>query len=190
MSARIILVHGIHASEGKSNVRKLVPPLQQAGFDTVVFEYGFIRFFMARFLNDSLAKRLKSIALPGDIIVAHSNGCDITHRAANSGADFGGVVFINPALDPDRTTRAPWADIYYNAGDHITWFAKLLPFHSWGEMGSIGYTGRAANHTNYNTGDFPLMPKCDGHLDIFREENFPAWARFIARTIKAKTDAK
>jgi hypothetical protein len=187
MSRRIILVHGIRSSEGRSNVRKLVPALQAEGLETTVFEYGFIRFFTARWLNSSLAKRLAAIARPGDIVVAHSNGCAIAHRASErENADFGGVVFIQPALDPERTTRAPWVDVYFNAGDHVTWFAKLLPWHTWGEMGSVGYTGPGSNHTNFDTGNFPLMPKCDGHLDIFSAEKVSAWSKFIARRIKTR----
>lgn len=189
MTARIILVHGIRSKEGHSNVRQLVPAMQAEGMDTIVFEYGFIRFFMARFLNGRLAKRLRALAMPGDIVVAHSNGCAITQQAAAEGADFGGVVYINPALDPDKTTRAPWVDIYFNPGDHVVWFSKLLPWHTWGEMGSIGYTGAAINHTNFNTGDFPLMPKCDGHLDIFRAKNIGAWGKFIARRIQTRQSA-
>ena len=185
MSARIILVHGILSSEGRSNVRQLVPALQKTGLAVSVFEYGFIHFFQARFRNPSLAKRLRAISMPGDIIVAHSNGCAITHRAANEGAQFGGVVYINPALDPERTTPAPWVDVYFNPGDHVTWFSKLLPWHTWGEMGSTGYKGPATNHINFNTGDFPLMPRCNGHLDLFNEGNVDAWSNFIARRIEA-----
>ena len=185
---RVVLVHGIFAKEGQSNMRTLITPFAAAGFRVEMFEYGFTGVLGALVRNGEYAKRLARCIEPGDVLVGHSNGCDLIRRTLNRVSSVRGAVYINPALESDAYTSAPWVDVYHNEGDHIVWWSKLIPCHPWGEMGATGYTGSAENHTNIDCGAMPGMPTVNGHLDLFSRENIPHWGHYIARMVKRRVD--
>ena len=62
---RVVLVHGIHAAEGTSNMLRLIDPFNRAGFMVHVFEYGFLSVLGAMFANPYHASALASFLRRG-----------------------------------------------------------------------------------------------------------------------------
>ena len=182
---RVVLVHGIHAAEGTSNMLRLIDPFNRAGFMVNVFEYGFLSVLGAMFANPYHARALASFLRPGDVAVGHSNGCDLIRRAAKR-VNLAGCVYINPALDPGADTEAPWVDVYHNPGDHIVWWSKMIPCHPWGEMGATGYSGWKTNYRNIDCSAMPGLPEVNGHLDLFSKTNIGPWGDLISRFTKQR----
>lgn len=205
---RIVLVHGIFAREGDSNVWNMKAPLEAAtGLPVAVFEYGYTGILGARLTNNRTAKRLAHMLMPGDIIVCHSNGAAVTWLATHKhGARPAGVVMINPALDSWRMPLADWAHVYYNAEDTVVWWSKLLVGNVWGEMGRIGYRPRGINHTLPDTwidqvdGDKRIVtgieqidtivhakgllaPPAKGHIAMFQSPCVAPWGAIVGRKI-------
>lgn len=203
---RIVLVHGIYSKEGMSNVWNMKAPLEKAtGLPVVVFEYGYLHAFQARFDNPAIAKRLAHIIESGDIIVCHSNGAAVTWLATqHEGARPSGVVMINPALDHWRMPVCDWSHIYYNADDSLVWWSKLLPGNIWGDMGEIGYRAQGDNMTRalvdvpipafktrsrvtqINTIDAAYIygvPKAAGHLAMFQSPCVGPWGAVVGKMI-------
>ncbi len=176
------LVHGIHVTNGYDSIGKLKLYFHDVGFEKVEpFSYGFMPFFMARFLNPSVIEDLKAVVKPGDILVGHSNGGLLAYELAEAGVELGGVVLINPALDKDRrfAKRVPWIHVYFNEGDDVVTLARIPRLSSWGDMGKIGYRGpRDGRHRNIDCGRH--HPKVDGHSDIFSQGNIELWGPRIA----------
>ena len=111
---RVHVVHGILTPVGVSGLLKLVPLLQQAGFDVRVPDYGLITAAETRIVNPLIGRTLGPYVEPGDVYVGHSNGCAIGYNLMTSGSRLAGAVFINAALKRDIAPPAPtWVDVYY-----------------------------------------------------------------------------
>lgn len=178
---KTIIVHGIHTKEGMANVGRLRPFVQRTGMECVLFDYGFLGFWRARWDNPELARRLALLVTPGDNVIGHSNGCALIALAASRhNAEFGHVALINPALDSDSKFPAPpgRVDVYHNRDDRAVWVSKLLFRHPWGEMGRIGADGSWA--TNIDCARTIGMPVVRGHSDIFTNRCLPDWGALIA----------
>lgn len=156
---RVHLVHGI-ATNGDGRIAKLRPALESAGFEVVVHSYGWtwlLSMFTLRRRNQEIAADLAQRLSDGDIIVGHSNGCVIAHRAAGlcTGVDGPrqlGLIYINSALPsyarpPSSVERC---HVFYAPSDGAVWWArwarKLWPLSwfretLWGAMGRVGYRG-------------------------------------------------
>jgi len=183
---KVILVHGINTKEGMANVGRLKPFIERRGMECVLFEYGYLGAWRARWSNSEMARRLAHLVTPGDAVIGHSNGCAIIYLAAKEQkAKFGRVALINPALDADRKIAADQVDVYHNAGDDVVWASKLLLWHPWGEMGRCGADGDWAN--NFDCGRTPGMPKVYGHSDIFTNRCLRAWGDLIAARMVASS---
>lgn len=141
MDRKIILVHGIYAKEGESNVWNMKKPLEAStDFQVEVFEYGFVSMLQARFKNPGIAEKLAAAISPGDIVVNHSNGAAVTWMATHKyGARPDGVVMLQPALDEWRMPVCKWAHVYYNKEDSVVWWSSVLLGNVWGKMGKTGY---------------------------------------------------
>lgn len=185
--SRIVVVHGIHAREGESNVWRLKPYLEMAGHQPEVFEYGYMGALWARFANPRVAAKLVDHCgaldeWPLDF-VCHSNGAAVLYLAMKKyGLEARHVSLINPALDSDiRLPCAKDIDIYYNADDAVVGLASLLVRHYWGRMGNSGYMGPHEHAiTNIDCQASPGMPKLSGHLDFFTPGKLDAWGRYLA----------
>lgn len=205
---RIVLVHGIFAKEGDSNVWNMKAPLEAAtGLPVVVFEYGYTGILGARLNNNRTAKRLAHMLAPGDIIVCHSNGAAVTWLATvKHGARPSGVVMINPALDTWRMPVADWAHVYYNADDSIVALSKILIGNVWGDMGRVGYRPKYVNYTYPDTcaeqevngkktvttikqvdtivqAPDLLAPAAKGHIAMFQSPCVAPWGAIVGRNI-------
>jgi hypothetical protein len=181
----IHLIHGIH-TEGVSPVEGLIPYL--IPFDVRYPDYGYILGLETRIVNPLIIGALLPYIGHGDIIIGHSNGCAIAYSLINSGAPIAGAIFINAALQQNFICRAPWIDVYYNAGDDITEAAKLgaelgIDDPVWGACGHGGYIGNDPRVTNYNCGASAGMPVVSGHSDFFTKLH--DWGPFLFKNLEA-----
>lgn len=167
MSApHVIFIHGFNvADNGASTVGRLVPHFAAIGCSTEVLSYGHFNLFEPRLKNASVAELLAArihAATRPVIVVAHSNGCAITHKAARMGAPISKAVFISAALNSDAEFPEciGAVDVWHSRKDWVLRLAKLLPFHNWGDMGRVGasrYDRRVKNFDRSQNFDL------DGH---------------------------
>lgn len=172
---KAFFVHGFNVKDnGAGTIGKLVPFFANAGIATEMITYGHFNLFEPRWENERVAKHLfNRIAAAIEsgykvIVVGHSNGCDIAHRAGKMGAPIDKAVFISAALNSD-TKIAPSIDaldVWHSRKDWVLFLAKFLPFHRWGEMGRTGatrYDKRVKNFDRSQNYDAPSA----WHSDIF-----------------------
>lgn len=182
----VVLVHGIHSAEGTTNMRRLVPYFEQAGFRVTVFEYGWLGVIRARWANPGIARRLAALVRESDHLVCHSNGAAVAWLAMkNHNMKCRHVSLIAPALDNDkRMLGSIWTDIYHNRCDHVVWLARLMWWHSWGSMGRDGCSdprALASGHTNIDVANHAALPTICGHLEYFAPHVVPRFAPWLVR---------
>lgn len=140
-----IVLHGINVSDGgKGSVAKVAPWLVAMGYDVLHFEYGRLSMFGARFFNDNLARALASeirFNRP-KLIVSHSNGATLEHRALAQIEGMQGIDLVRIAPALDRDLRLPASvhrcAVVYNAHDWVIRLAARIPWAVWGSMGAFG----------------------------------------------------
>lgn len=186
LKPRVVLIHGIYTPEGSSHVRTLQPYFEAAGFDVLVFEYGFVSALQTYFRNPGIARRLAGLMRPDDHLVCHSNGAAIAWLAMkNHNMKCLKVSLIAPALDSDKVMAgATWTDVYHNHCDHVVAFARLFIRHAWGDMGRDGCTNvdgiRQGMH-NIDTANHAGLPEICGHLGYFSSHVMPRFAPWLVR---------
>lgn len=175
---RVILVHGFNVRDkGADTIDRLRPHFEERGYQVIEAVEGFRFLLGVRFFNKFRARKLMRLIQPGDILVGHSDGCNIITMACTM-LSRGGFphlsllsVFYNPALD-QNTWQPGCVDkvlVFHDQSDKATWISKLLPFHNWGEMGKKGYAGPQWEiHTNvsYDRMGFANL----GHSGVFKNE--------------------
>jgi hypothetical protein len=190
---RAHIVHGIMDRVGTAGLLGLVPYLEMGGISCLVPDYGWIDGLEAHLVNPLLSRTLRPYVQPGDLWIGHSNGCAIGYEVMAAGAPLGGMVLINPALDPDLDMPDRfWTDVYFNQGDEATVAAQLgralgLTDRVWGEMGHSGYQGDCPSVHNVNCGaPVENLPIVSGHSDIFSTRCLPAWGPYIVERIRSR----
>jgi len=147
LSGRVILVHGYNVrDEGKGSTDGLRSHFEGAGFTVIEFDTGWRGLAGVRWGNAKRARRLARMIRPGDLLVGHSDGCNIInlaswHLSGSSLKKPAAVVYLNPALDRD-TQLAPQivgALVFATRTDRIVQIASWLRWHPWGDMGRVGY---------------------------------------------------
>jgi hypothetical protein len=141
---------------------------------------------------------LQPYVAPGDVIVAHSNGCAIAYDLMRRGTEVAGAVFINAALESNiaRPAGCPWIVVYSNKGDEITEAAQIaqrlgIVDPVWGEMGHSGYSGTDPQIPNVFCDKTPGMPVVKGHSDFFAPQtNLKPWSIYLAADIKRRLGTK
>lgn len=181
---RVVLVHGIHTKEGTSNIRRLKPYFEAQGFRVLVFEYGYLSVLRARWENPGIARNLAATVRRDDHLVCHSNGATVAWLAMRDhGMRCLKLSLIAPALDDDKVmTGASWTSVYYNACDHVVWFARLLWRHAWGSMGRDGCTnvdGLRLGMHNIDVANHAALPQICGHLEYFEPHILPRFAPWL-----------
>lgn len=187
---RVILLHGFNVKDdGAGSILKLAPFLEAAGFRVKRFRYGFFFLLRVRFLVERFARVLADMSEPGDIVIGHSNGCLMAMIAAEHGATFAQMVFINPALDND-TPLPPHVGhltIWHSPSDWVVRVARLLFAHRWGDMGAVGYRGKAdARITSINKENAYEQATSSEHSDVFAEPQLSFFGPEIVRQIKLR----
>jgi len=174
----IIFVHGFNVKDGGARtVDKLAWFARQEGYgvDIDQGDYGFFNLWMIRliksYLRTRVLYRLAKACEEADVIVTHSNGANFVTQALNMlGAEFNNsklVIHISPALDAD--TDIPQAVkhqlVLFTPHDKAVKLATFIPFHPWGRMGAIGYTGEDNRNTNHENDEIK------SHSAWFKIEN-------------------
>lgn len=185
---RVILIHGFNVADGgERTTGRLARFFEERECQVKLFRYGWRGILGVRFGNPALSRLLADMSDTGDIVVAHSNGCAIAHVAAHRGAAFGAMVYINPALDRDAPLAAqiPALHVWHSPSDRPVAIAKWLPWHTWGDMGAVGYRGpRDLRITNFNKErGFPVSSRA--HSDVFEEAQLSYFGPLIASHILA-----
>ncbi len=154
LRGRVFVLHGFNVRDGGTgSIDKLIPALVGADFEVVEFDYGWMFLLGAKLRDRFLARKLAKMVQPGDVVIAHSNGCCIAQMAAELGAPFAVMVFISPALDRDaeRPAQVGERHVWHTPSDEWVTKARWLPFAKWGDMGAVGYQGKPDERTkNYN----------------------------------------
>jgi len=185
MKPRAILVHGFNVwDNGAGTVDRLEPYLEKAGFNVAQFDYGWIFLLRVRLNNKRYARRLAAMTQPEDVLIGHSNGCNIITEAGWIGAHCRHAVFINPALDSDAPIppRFGGVDVWHSPSDAPVRLARFLWFHPWGNMGARGYRGKDWRVRNFNKQeDFDVSSAA--HSDVFSPALLPYFAPKIVAHI-------
>ena len=183
---RVILVHGFNVRDGGAgSILKLTPYLEAAGYRVKRFRLGFLDLIGVRMLNGRFSDLLTDMSEPGDIVIGHSNGCLISMLAAEQGAEFAQMIFINPALDGDTPLpkQIKRLDVWFSPSDGPTWWAKFLYKHRWGDMARTGYVGvkdsRVVNHNKQNQTEL----SSSHHSDVFEDKKLAFYAPLIIQNI-------
>lgn len=192
MTKRVILIHGFNVKDdGKATTGMLKTRLEERGYEVFDYQYGYLELLMVRFRMNFIAKMLKIISNPGDMIIAHSNGCAITATAMEQGASFGNVVFIHPALDAKWEIPFSYSankiTVLYSEHDNTTrmakWMRRLSPLswfgkrHIWGAMGTYGAKSWDKRFENIND-NFR-------HSEIFNDDNLDdGWMDIIVHALE------
>lgn len=183
-NGRVILLHGFNVSdEGDRSIGRLQPYFERAGFSVKRPRYGWLGLLGVRILNGRFSRLIADLAEPGDVVVGHSNGCAIATQAADLGAPFRILILLNPALDRDHQFARQLEEIHvwHSPSDSPVALARFLPWHSWGDMGAVGYRGkfdpRVHSYNKENT--YPVSSKA--HSDVFE----PAKLEFFGPHIVA-----
>ena len=193
MKVLTIFIHGFNISDkGIGTVGKLRSFFAPYG-PYVMLSYGWFGLLGTRYKNDKIAKRLNETVVNAKkggysvIVVGHSNGCAIIHRASHLyDTPIDKVVYINPALirynTPKKGVLA--VDVWYSPSDGPVKWAKWLPksdSRPWGEMGARGYKGNDIRVISFNKEDeFAVSSK--EHSDIFEAEKLSYFGPLIAET--------
>lgn len=144
LRGRAWILHGFNVRDGGAgSVDKLIPALVGADFEVEEFDYGWLGPVGVDLLDGRLARLLAKLVHPGDVCVAHSNGCCIAQLAAEAGAPFAVMTFISPALDRDAVLppQVGARHVWHTPSDEWVTKARWIPFVKWGDMGAVGYIG-------------------------------------------------
>lgn len=196
---KIRLIHGIHAPEGSNNMAVFTPHLQRAvpKAQVLLWQYGFMGFWNARWRNDWVARDFAAESVLGrqrgetEIWVTHSNGAAVAYLAAEKyGAAPDMIININPALDRWRTAAVPYVETIHSDGDRWVWLSQWLPWHIWGDQGQVGYRGRMSNTINHNASHFDTAMRYDSHTGAFDAGRIQRWADFCAARIEHMAEVR
>lgn len=190
LAKRVWLVHGFNVTDGGAgSVGKLAPYFTEAGYEVKRFRYGWKGLLGVRFSNGTFAQLLADVISDGDAVVGHSNGGCIAKMAADLGAPIGHLVLVNPALDSE-VKFAPQIErihIWHSPSDTPVTWAKVLPWHAWGDMGAIGYRGnydpRVSSYNKEN--GFPVSSRA--HSDVFSGERLDFYGPLIVQKLSDPT---
>ncbi len=148
----IYLVHGWR-SRGEY-MDQLAIGLRARGYAVRVIKYGrtFWRGETEQRSFDAVVQLVK-VAKRGDVVIGHSNGCNIIHDASRVGLKAESCIFLSPALDEDIDSRDYPATfrrihVWHTKRDWAVWFGRFLPNSDWGQMGRVGYQGNDERFVN------------------------------------------
>lgn len=153
MPPLIVLVHGVLVDNPAAGIGRLRDLFERHGFDVEQFECGRLGFAGVRFANPNIAASLLAFLRQGSlhgrrevIPVGHSNGCCLIHLADRIQDDHAAVferaAYLSPALDRGANNLLRRTDVFHSRRDRVVGWARWLPWHWWGDMGAVGFTGK------------------------------------------------
>lgn len=164
----IVLAHGFNVRDsGKETTDKLLPYLK--AYNIQQADYGFLGLVGVRLYNDNIAKLIAGMVNDSTTGIGHSNGCAILVDAAKQTDRIKRLILINPALDSDTEfpNSVEQITIICNSHDTTVKASKWLPWHVWGQMGKVGYTGENPLAVNYNS---YVLFGVKGHSAVLQEK--------------------
>ena len=171
MKRSVVLCHGFNVRDGgKGTTDSLRGLVEACGHTVLEADYGLFGLFAVRYFSDNIASVVAGMTPKGSVGVGHSNGCNILLQAAEQGASFDKLIFINPELDNDFIVpeQVNSVAVICNNEDNVVQLSKFIPFHRWGNAGKVGYKGgddRVKNYEFETCGD-------NAHSDAFTTEGF------------------
>lgn len=150
LTPTVHLVHGFNVRDkGAGTTDKLRPYFEALRYRVKEHDFGFRFLLGVRFGNGKRAQTLSQSIRPGDILVGHSDGCNLITQAlkirdCQSGYDERfRCIFFNPALNRNATQARTVERVlvFHTYTDRIVWLSRCLLFHPWGQMGRLGYRG-------------------------------------------------
>lgn len=194
----IRLIHGFNVLDrGKTTTDQLTPHLKSEGLSVFEHDYGWVGLIGLRWRNDRVVRGILPMIEPGDVLIAHSNGCLIAWELAKAGAPLSAVICIQPALRRDTLwpaslpvlclfNRSDWTvELGRVWGRFVSVVNPLRNRHGWGAAGRHGFTSGQSLVENWNTelGDKPASR----HSDIFRGDSLGYWVEKIVRWLRDHT---
>lgn len=181
---RVVLIHGVRFKKSdRDNLRRLATGFRATGFCVVLPTYGYLPALVVglfQWLDRRIAESMAGFIQEDDILLGHSNGGTLVYLISKR-QKIKGAVLLNAALDSTCIPEAKFIHVYYNAGDIVTKISNMIPFHPWGDMGGVGYTGDDPRVVNVDQGNPPEgLPALNGHSDVFKKGKVRQWARFMA----------
>lgn len=171
-----LFVHGFNTDA--PHLDELRNQFASLGCKFDAFQYGRLGLVGVRAANANLAEALASLvrAIEPVTLIGHSNGCALIHRALQS-LPIGAVtrvVYLSPALGHDVTPPGgpERIDVCHTRKDDAVWWARLLLWHEWGDMGRRGYSGKDERVHNHD-----YTGVINGHSDWFLD------CDWLARTV-------
>jgi len=177
----IHILHGINTKDPMDNVGRLKPFFIAKGMGCRVHDYGFVPFGVAWLVNWWVSRQMLKEVQDGDSLVMHSNGAAIGLRVARK-RKIKVAVLINAALDSNiRFPNTEAQVVFFIPKDKVVKWAKYIPWHVWGDMGRVGYTGKDDNVIQFNCGR--VSPKLSRHADFFARGKLNYWGEVTAQIV-------
>ena len=166
---KVVLLHGMNISDGGAKTTdKLVPYLEELGYEVSQIEYGWFDMIKVRLFNHPLAEKLVADETGGGstIYIGHSNGAAIIARAIDYGLQSRMCLLIHPALKAEWTPPDDGLErcikVFYSHNDKVGLTAlvqrHLSPLNwlfggiYYGAMMRFGSTSQHSSFTNINDG--------------------------------------
>ena len=189
---RAIIEHGYNTTDcGAGTIDQIIPGLEALGYEVIQTDRGWRGLLGVRFGSGKRAEKLSWLIRPGDLLIGHSDGCNLINRATQhlSGlnpADRVSVIYFNPALDKDTPLSAvvDKALVFHTPSDWVVGMAALMWWHDWGSMGRDGFTPSNPleddpRYTNVSYESIGI-PK-PGHSGVFKD---PAHVATAMQTVQ------
>lgn len=185
-----LLAHGIR-TDGQS-IFGTRPWFEELGYKVRPWKYGRINLLGAYFGNDNLAELMAGtiLDLGIDLIVTHSNGAVIEHRALHILDQEGFTGKINLLrISPALNRRLPLANcvnrcaVMYTPHDFAVRAAAWLPF---GLMGSMGAYGPISDDQRFLREEEPQIGE---HSEWFLEPRRSRIAKPTAQALVRQLEA-
>lgn len=171
-SNRVILVHGFNVKDDGAGTTGMAAAeyRKRPGVEVIEFKPGWRGLLGVRLGNKRRAQNLAKLIQPGDLLIGHSDGCNLIDQACHALASLGretvDCVYFNPALDRDTALSKIVSKciVFYTKTDDTVAISKWLAFHPWGEMGKKGYKAKepSLHDDRYINISFETL----GHYDL------------------------
>lgn len=138
------ILHGFNVRDhGAGTLLRLTSTIALLGYCVRRWPFGWRFLLSVRFGNARRARQIAATLKPGDLLVGHSDGCnlaDLAARYASLPPKSLHLLYFNPALN--RCTKLPetvaTCTLYASPNDRALWWARWLPAHRWGDLGRVG----------------------------------------------------
>ena len=168
---RAIVVHGFNVRDGGAGTTgQAAIRLREKGVDVIEFKPGWRGLLGVRLGNKRRAQNLAKLIEPGDLLIGHSDGCNLIdkacHELSSLGSETVDCVYFNAALDRDTALSKIVSKclVFHTESDNTVRVSKWLALHPWGEMGRKGY--KAAHPSLHDKRYINCSYESLGHYDL------------------------